>query len=228
MVQQKEIDSFIKIAQKDLDENRLSVSIKGLKKVLELDPDNPEAHYLIGIAYIKSEDFHLAEKYLEIIVSSEMSYLHIQQAYMLLGYVYTVLEMFHDAENAFTRVLDFNFNNDIALAALGHVYYKTGKFEEAVVFLKKAIKINSENYNARNSLAYVMCEMGEDLDDALEHAKIALKENPANYSYLDTEGWIYYKKGKEDLARDTLKKALEIDPDNEEIKEHLRDVLNIA
>lgn len=227
MIQQKEIDNFIQIAQKDLMENRVQSSIRGLYKVLELDPDNLEVHYLLGLALIKEERFQEAETHLLRVTGSEFSYLYSNHAHLLLGYLYARQKQYPRAEKAFRTSLQSNFNNHLACAALGHVCFKQGRMADARAYLEQALEINPEGANARNSYAYILCEDGEDPEMALREANAALKQDPHNPAFLDTLGWIYYKKGKEELARETLKRALELAPDSEEIKEHLRRVLAI-
>lgn len=227
MIRQKDIEGFLEAARKDLEEHRVPSSLKELDRIIELDPDNLEGHYLMGIALARSHRDAEAVPHLERVIHSEYGYLHVQQACMLLGVIAVRRELFQDAEQYFLKTLRFNFNNDAACSALGHVYFMLQDSEKSVQMLQQALKINPENNNARNSLAYVYCESGGDVDRALMEAMKASKSEPRNYAFLDTLGWIYFKKGKETLARETLKRALEISPDNEEIKEHLRAVLDI-
>lgn len=227
MIDQQEIDSLIGVAYQDLLQNRISSSVKGLRKVLELDPDNLEVHYLLGIALVKAGLYEDAVDHLKTVIDSEYNYLHTEHAYMLLGYVYSRLELFDDGIRMFEHAQQIDFNNDRACAALGHLYYKTGRINEAKQILQYALKINPDNHNARNSLAYVMSESENDLNQALDTALLAVQADPGNYVYQDTLGWIYHKKGKESLAKATLQRALELAPENEEIKEHLRCVLDM-
>lgn len=228
MIRQNDIDGYLAVARKDLDENRVKSSIKELSKVEKLDPDNLEAQYLLGIAFSRLGEYEAAVTRLERVIHSEYGYLHVQQACMLLGLIAVRRELWDEAEQYFLRVLRFNFNNDAACSALGHVYFMKNEVEKSIQILQQALKLNPENHNARNSLAYVYCEGGGDLERALIEAMKASKAEPRNYAYLDTMGWLYYKKGKETLARETLKRALELAPENEEIKEHLRIVLGIS
>lgn len=228
MVKQKEIDRYIEIARKDLNESRFESSLKGLRKVLELDPENLEVHYLIGIAYLKNDNYRQAISHLENVIHSEFSYLHVQHANMLLGYAHNHLEDYEAAIASFDNVLAINFNNDGALAAQAHVLFKMGQNDKALDNLEKALSINPDNLNARNSLAYILGETDQDLERAMQEAIHVTRQEPGNYVYQDTLGWIYHKKGKEELARETLQRALEMSPDNEEIKDHLRTVLGMT
>ncbi len=227
VVTEKEIKKFMEIAHKDLAEDRYDAAIRTLNKVEELEPQNLEVQYLLGITLVRQNNLGDAESHLLQVTNSEYTYMHTQQAYMLLGYIYSKRHLYGEAEISFNKALEFNLNNEMAFSALGHVYYKMGRFDKAKEVLRNALEIDADNSNARNSLAYVLCESGDDLDLALQESLKSNKNDPSSYVYKDTLGWIYYKKGKEFLARETLKRALELSSNDKVIKNHLREVLDI-
>ena len=61
-----------------------------------------------------------------------------------------------------------------------------------------------------NSLAYCYAQKGENLTEALSLVEAALKDEPDNYTILDTKGWVLYKMGSKDQAKEVLEKALEL------------------
>ena len=64
------------------------------------------------------------------------------------------------------------------------------------------------------------------LDRAFEMIKIAIDADSTNSSYLDTYGWIFFKRGKYGEAFYYIKKAIDIDGTaNAVLLEHLGDVL---
>lgn len=227
MIREKDVESLLRNARQSLYANAIELSLDDLGQAERLDPDNLETHYLMGLALSRLDDYEAAIPHLERILQSEYGFLHVQQACMLLGLIAARWEDYPRAEEFFSRVLRINPQNDMAYSALGHVYFMRGAFEKAEKILRQGLVINPGNHNARNSLAYTYCEGGGDIDRALLEAQQASKAEPDNHAFLDTLGWIYHKKGKEALARETLKKALEAAPENEEIKEHLRVVLDI-
>jgi tetratricopeptide (TPR) repeat protein len=66
-------------------------------------------------------------------------------------------------------------------------------------------------------------EVGKHLDEAKAHVLKALAQDPNNGAYLDSMGWVYYKKGDLPHALEYLKKAAELERDAV-IAEHLGDV----
>jgi tetratricopeptide (TPR) repeat protein len=79
--------------------------------------------------------------------------------------------------------------------------------------------------NLNNSLAYCYAQKGENLDEALSLVESAIKDEPDNYTMLDTKGWVLYKMGKKDEAEKILERALKLcDKEDEDcflIERHL-------
>lgn len=63
-----------------------------------------------------------------------------------------------------------------------------------------------------NNLAWTYAEGDEELDKALHLAREAVKEKLDEPTWLDTLGWVQYKRGELDIAIETLRKVTKIDP----------------
>ena len=63
----------------------------------------------------------------------------------------------------------------------------------------------------------------ENLDLALQLINEALKKEPNNGYFLDTLGWVQYKKKEYNLAVKNLQRAVSIQPNSSEIMDHLCD-----
>ena len=60
-----------------------------------------------------------------------------------------------------------------------------------------------------NDLGYLYAEQGKNLEKAESMIRKALQEDPENYAYLDSMGWVLFKRGKVKEALATLTKAAE-------------------
>jgi tetratricopeptide (TPR) repeat protein len=107
---------------------------------------------------------------------------------------------------------------------LGALYERSGRFVLAERALVKAIELNKENDSALNYLGYMLADRGIRLREAMSYIKRALSIAPANGSYLDSLGWVYFKQGKLELARRYLEDAARKEPTSGEIREHLGDL----
>ena len=159
---------------------------------------------------------------LEKVVSSHFSFLHIIQARMVLGYIYSVTGRFRLAEFEFAKVNEMGVQSSQALAALGYVFYAQKKVPESIETLKKALEIEPKNPNALNSLGFIYAEEKIDLGKSVTLCRQAVEIAPRNAAYLDSLGWAYFRAGNLAEARASFRRALDLAPGNKEIAGHMR------
>ena len=100
------------------------------------------------------------------------------------------------------------------------------KWAECDSIYERALQIDSQNALVNNNYAYSLSERGERLNIALKMVEIAITAVPDNSSYLDTIGWVYFKLGKYQEAKNYLEKAIEIGGESAVMLEHLGDVMS--
>jgi tetratricopeptide (TPR) repeat protein len=112
---------------------------------------------------------------------------------------------------------------------LGALMDKQGKFNEAIQDMKKVIEVEPDNPDAYNYIGYSYADKGVQLDDALKYVQNAVKLDPNNSYYLDSLGWVYYRKALYPQAQDQLEKAIQFlktkQKDDAVIYDHLAQVL---
>ena len=150
----------------------------------------------MGLALTQLGQHEEALLSLEKVVNSHFSFLHIIQARMVLGYIYSVTGRFRLAEFEFAKVNEMGLQSSQALAALGYVYYAQRKVPESVETLKKALEIEPKNPNALNSLGFIYAEEKIDLGRAVTLCRQAVEIAPRNAAYLDSLGWAYFRDGQ--------------------------------
>jgi len=89
--------------------------------------------------------------------------------------------------------------------------------------LERAVELNSQDPEALNYLGYVYAEEGTKLDEAEALISKALEMDPDNGAYIDSLGWVYYKKGMFEEAREQLEKAQKLVGDDAVVYDHLGD-----
>jgi tetratricopeptide (TPR) repeat protein len=192
----------------------------------EADPaQNADLAYYTGLALTKLEKYDDALIYLEQVVTTHKSFLHVYQSRMILGYIYAITNRYRLAEFEFQKLLEAGLESTQIYASMGYISYSQGKTEESVDYLKKALKLDPLYANALNSLGYIYAEEGIELVKALEYCKKASELKPENSAYLDSLGWAYYKLGDYREAHQCLRKALDLSPGTKEIARHLKAVM---
>jgi tetratricopeptide (TPR) repeat protein len=193
-----------------------------------IDPsENLEFAYYTGITLTRLEQYDDALMYLEQIVSSSESFIHVYQCRMILGYIYTKTARYRLAEFEFLKTLEGGVRSRQVYASLGHICYLMRKVDESIKNLRTSLSLDSEYPNALNSLGFIYAEEEIDKKKAIELCKKAVNLKPGNPSYLDSLGWAHYKNGRLFEAQGYLKKALELLPKNKDITRHLK-IVNSA
>jgi tetratricopeptide (TPR) repeat protein len=93
--------------------------------------------------------------------------------------------------------------------------------------LREIVQRFPHHAGARNDLAWILAERGEELDLALELALQAQNLDPSP-DVLDTLGWVYFKRGQLKEAEAALAQALEARGDSPSIRYRLGVVLSKA
>lgn len=96
-----------------------------------------------------------------------------------------------------------------------------GEREKSEATLKQAILKFPDNVEIQNSLAYCWAEAGINLEEAQELSLKSLREKPDVGAYLDTLGWIYFKRGKYPEALQHLEKAVSLTQNDPVVLDHL-------
>jgi tetratricopeptide (TPR) repeat protein len=90
--------------------------------------------------------------------------------------------------------------------------------------LRKVIKLKPDYAHAYNALGYTLVEKTNRLNEATELLDKAISLAPEDPFILDSMGWLHYRKGNLDKAREFLERAWRIRQDPE-IAAHLGEVL---
>jgi tetratricopeptide (TPR) repeat protein len=85
---------------------------------------------------------------------------------------------------------------------------QAGLYDKAADLMRKSIALDPENSaEASNYLGYMWADHNMNLDEAETMIRRALQSEPNNASYLDSLGWVEFRKGQFDRALDNLLRA---------------------
>ena len=113
--------------------------------------------------------------------------------------------------------------NDRVLFLYASNLDKLNKWEDAKNLFLKLLKKNPEDTYTLNYISYRLSLRDEELGYALKLIKKALTLDPENGYFLDTIGWVEFKRKNFDNAVFYLEKASSILPNSVEVLEHLGD-----
>jgi tetratricopeptide (TPR) repeat protein len=116
----------------------------------------------------------------------------------------------HDeAEKILLDALEKDKKNTVLLYQLGRFYYDLESFDEYSKVMRRIIEIDPKHDSALNHLGYYLADHDKDLDEAGILVGKALDLRPGNGHYLDSMGWVFFKKGDFKKAKEYLEKAVE-------------------
>lgn len=141
-----------------------------------------------------------------------------------LGYHYFVIEEYKTAIKYFLEYYKKDNGNLLAISSLADLYSKINNLSEAEKYYLMGLKIDPDNPTLNNNYAYLLTNKKDRLHDAKKFAEIALQQEPDNGAYLDTYGWIHFKMGNYEKAKEYLEKAKSTGISSPEIFEHLYEV----
>ena len=221
---------YLAIAYDELGE--LDKAIAEANTFLEASPNEWPAHAFLAGLYAKAEkneDANLhrgkAISLLQVRVAQGDSSTkeHITLARLLMA---------EDKKNDAVRIMELTANKSKTKEEarevhfmLANLYYETNHTGQVEKELREALKADPNFHEASNFLGYFFAERGEELDEAQQLVEEALKVQPENGAYLDSLGWVYYKRATEDktdermdMALEKLTEAAEVYPDPETYK----------
>jgi Tfp pilus assembly protein PilF len=76
------------------------------------------------------------------------------------------------------------------------IYYRMKDYTKAFETFELALKNNSEDLIIINNYAYYLAQQNIKLKEAEKMAKKATEKDKGNNTFLDTYGWVLYKRGK--------------------------------
>jgi len=201
----------------------LDKAVEELKESVKLDPEAADSHLFLALIYAsKGQDELSNQEYEKALTIAQKKDPQNIDIYKGLGEVYLSQKKINDAIGVYKAILNISSQDAEAHYYLGSIYSDQNKNKEAIVEFKAAIKIKPDYADALNSLAYVYSEEGINLGEAEVLIKKALEIDQNNAYYVDTLGWIYFKKRKIDDAIKQLEKALALTSDPV-IADHLGD-----
>jgi len=197
-----------------------------LESAIATVPAYKETYNDLANVYLAQEQFHEAQVLLE---SAIARWPDATWAHFRLGSLYVHLKVPLQALEAFRKVVAVEPLTDIEYAlfveahsALGNIYYDQENYDLAIQYFKKAIELNPADHGSMNNLAWVFATQGVQLEEGIVLSRRSLRLNPNSPTYLDTLAELYFARGDVEQAVQIIRQAIAQDPDQPELRAHLR------
>jgi tetratricopeptide (TPR) repeat protein len=110
--------------------------------------------------------------------------------------------------------------------SLSNIHVLKGDIRKGEEILEEIYKEDPDDTSVNNDLGYLYADQGKNLEQAETMIRKAVAVEPDNGAYLDSLGWVLFKRGKFEEALPYLEKAVKNSPGagDETLWEHLADV----
>ena len=194
---------------------------KLMEDIIRKQPDNYFAFEKLLLFYLDREDYKkLEERGKECATKFNRSYL----AKILYATGAIENEKYVIAEDELRKAAILAGNNrEMIMQVLtmkADLYYRMMQYEKAFETLDEALANNKDDLMTLNNYAYYLAEQDERLKEAEYMAKKVIEAERNNNTYMDTYGWVLYKRGKMKEAEEIFRKIIESGEEDAEYYEH--------
>ena len=136
---------------------------------------------------------------------------------------------YEESIDYYTKVINILDNKHPSYADIlyrrGASYERVGKWENSDRDLLESLKINSDDPDVLNYLAYSWLERNYKINEAMDMLLIAYNKRPDDPYITDSVGWAYYLQEDYVKAEKFIRQAIEILPADPIINDHYGDIL---
>jgi len=177
-------------------------------QALSAYPNVAPLHYLKAQVYSYQQNRDGMEAELNKAVELDSNYL---PAYSALANLYIKTKQEDRAIAQYRKIIDVRPDNAIAYTLIGILEDQRKNLDAAETNYRKALEKDPNNAIAANNLAWLVATTGRgNLDEALRLAQGVVQKHPNTAGFIDTLGWVYYKKNLYAAAVEQLRKAVTI------------------
>ena len=198
-----------------------SVALTNFRHVTRLTPGNAEAWSYIGSIEL---DMNHASQAATALQRSDSLKPQTFRTLFLLGVAYSRAGDNAAASGVLEHAVRLDSTNVDAWGMLGMVNDELHDSTRSDGAYERALKIDPHNHLILNNYGYALSERGRNLARALTMSEEAVAAQPDNTSYLDTLGWIYFKLGDYQRAREYIGKAISKGDASGTVIAHMGDV----
>jgi tetratricopeptide (TPR) repeat protein len=221
------------VSEIEIERGYLRTAYRYVKRLVEIEPDRFENYIgLLLMLYHVSRGPAIPEEALDISDAERRACLDAAAERVspdssddnyVLGSILRKAGETEQAERYLLRAEELDSKSESVALELATLYGHTGRYDEALKRVVAMYDRNPEDASLANFYGYLLAEKGESLDLAERLLGKALAKEPDNGYFLDSLGWIKYKRGQFREALDLLLSAADKAGDDAVIWEHIGD-----
>ena len=203
-------EDMIKLALKYHREGDITTAASIYNQILQIDPDNINALYLMGMLTYQNNEYDKALIYLNEAVKRKP----LPLLYQMLGNIFVSKNDFINALICYENAIQLDPNFYDVYNNYGYVFYNSGKYDEAIYYYKKAAEFEPDNFKIYFNIA-LSYDAKSDYKNAAENYRKVIEINPCYTDAYNNLGSLHYNYLREyDKAREYFEKAIELSIDD--------------
>jgi tetratricopeptide (TPR) repeat protein len=202
-----------KVAQSQWDE-----AIQLAQNQIKQSPDRADYRLSLAKIYFRAGKFADSSSQYQMLIDKNPK---ISELYVRMGEAKENGNDPNGAIEAFKKAKEIDPSNYLPVLELALLYNRSGRDEEARKTYEEVIKLQPDNVEALNNLAYIKADNGVDLDQALAYAQRAQQKRPNDPNVIDTLALIYIHKNLTDDSLRMLRDLVSKTPANPTFHLHL-------
>jgi tetratricopeptide (TPR) repeat protein len=209
-------DAWVYLSSAYLSKNRFEEAVRVLEPAVKAVPDDFRVNFFLGIAYNRLNRPTDAVRALEKARRIDPSNV---DAAAQLALVYDGLKMYEESDSLYEAALRLRPENPLVLNNFAYsLAVRNMQLDRALEMSTKAVGIEPENSSYLDTIGWIYFRLGR-YAEAEENISRALSKGDASAEVLEHMGDVQYKLGREEQALDYWRRALELAPENESLKE---------
>lgn len=177
-----------------------------IDQALSAYPNMASLHFLKSVAFGFEQNAQSTEAELNRALELDPNYL---PAYSALANLYMRSNQEDRAIAQYQKIMALRPDNAMPYTMIGILEDQRKNYDVAADNYRKALEKDPNNVIAANNLAWLYAATGKgNLDEALRLAQGVVQKNPDMAGFVDTLGWVYYKKNLHQAAIEQLRKAI--------------------
>jgi tetratricopeptide (TPR) repeat protein len=187
-------------------------AIEIYRDLIDSEPSDFNVKFLLGVAYLQSDQFYSAIKELQQCSEKSPDLLLVNHA---LGSALFMVEEFEASVKAFDREIAINPFYADAYCDKAYALNELQRFQDSLDMANKARELDPTYADPYNAIAASLNQIDR-YDEAMENSLRAIEMDRSKPNYFHTLGNIYLNKGSLLDASNSFEKALKLNPRYEE------------
>jgi tetratricopeptide (TPR) repeat protein len=219
-LQPDSLDILTSLTQFSLERGRGAVALDRLRRSLERDPNNVEIMHLLGSTYLDTNDLqHATETLTRATTVAPRSWV----AYRDLAQVRLASNDVSGAIEEYQAALKLAPKQPVLATEAAALFEKQGRIDDAIACYEAMVEGPPDSQQlAANNLAMLLVTYKSDRASLDRARKLTARFDLSNNaSFLDTAGWVHFKRREYQDAVAVLERAADHSPDSKVIRSHL-------